>query len=81
MVDDCSYPSEQILIHEFGHTGVHTCMHQLVRDEGCTLVRSSLGRGLHVGAVSVCSHGRGSASRAAGGHLCSTQSCNQAAAV
>ena len=23
MVDDCSYPSEQILIHEFGHTGVH----------------------------------------------------------
>lgn len=23
MVDDRSYPSEQILIHEFGHTGVH----------------------------------------------------------
>ena len=23
MVDDRSYPSEQILIHEFGHTGLH----------------------------------------------------------
>ena len=91
MVDDRFYPSEQILIHEFGHTGFHcttVCLtgyvHSLcaVWHAGCTtLAVGSIALGLHRIAVPARSHGRWDAGGPAGRYLCSIQSCNQAEAV